>query len=105
MASSGDAVGAGLADADQDAGGERDGQLADRLQGGQPPRRRLVRRPQVGVEIGVERLDHHPLGRGHGAQPSQLVREEHPPTLAWGNSPISSTTRAAMAARYSTVEA
>ena len=45
-------VGPGLADAHQDPGGERDGQLAGRLQGGQPAGGLLVGRAAVAVQVG-----------------------------------------------------
>ena len=68
-----DAVVPGLADADEDAGGERDGQLAGRLERGQAPLGHLVGRAAVGLEVGVERLEHHPLRRRHRPQGGQLV--------------------------------
>ncbi len=62
-----------LADADQDAGGEGDRELARRLEGGQPTLGRLVRRAAVGGQVGAQRLDHHPLGRRDRAQAGQLL--------------------------------
>ena len=72
-----DAVGARLADADEDAGGERDGQLAGGLERGQAALGRLVGRAAVAVEVGVERLEHHPLRRRAPARSArQLVGVE-----------------------------
>ena len=65
-----------VADADQDAGGEGDGQLARRLQRGQPARRLLVGRAAVRRQVVAQRLEHHPLAGRHLAQPGQLVAEE-----------------------------
>ena len=45
-------------------------------QGGQPAGRRLVRRPPVALQIGVERLEHHPLAGRDRPQPAQLVGAE-----------------------------
>jgi hypothetical protein len=73
----GEPVGPVLADAHQHARRERDGQLAGGLEGGQPPGRRLVRGPAVGVELG-QGLDHHPLADGHGPEAGQLVAREGP---------------------------
>ena len=71
-----DPVRSGLADADQDAGGERDAQLTRGLQRGQPAPGCLVRGTPVAAQARVERLDHHPLRRRHGAQQGQLVGRE-----------------------------
>ena len=65
-----------LADADEDAGGEGDRQRSGGLQGGQPPLGVLVGSAPVAVEVGLERLDHHPLRRRHRPQGGQLVGEE-----------------------------
>ncbi len=62
-----------VADADEDAGGEGDGQLAGGLQGGQPAGGLLVGRPPVGVEALGQRLEHHPLAGRHRAQRGQLA--------------------------------
>ena len=67
---------AGLADAHQQPGGERHGQLARPLQGGEPPGRDLVGRRAVGGQVGVGRLDHHPLAGRHRPQPGQVVAVE-----------------------------
>ncbi len=71
-----DAVLAGLADADEDAGGERDGQLAGCLERGQAALGGLVGRAPVGLEVRVERLDHHPLRGSHRPQGGELVGVE-----------------------------
>ena len=68
--------GAVVADADQDPGGERDGELARRLQRGQPARRLLVGCAAVRRQPLGQRLEHHPLARRDLAQPGQLVGEE-----------------------------
>jgi hypothetical protein len=60
-----------VSDADQDAGGERDGQRACRFEGGQPPDRGLVRRAAMGGQVRSQALEHHSLGGGHGAQRGQ----------------------------------
>ena len=65
-------AGAVVADADQDPGGEGDGELAGRLQGGQPAGRRLVGRAAVGGQPLGQRLEHHPLAGRHRAQRRQL---------------------------------
>ena len=71
-----DALGAGLADPDEDPGGERHPRAAGRLERGEPALRRLVGRAVVRAaglaEAGRERLDHHPLRRAHRAQPREL---------------------------------
>ncbi len=71
-----DAVLPRLTDPDQDPCRERDGQLACGLERGQPTCRHLVGRTAVAVEIRVERLQHHPLRRGDGAQRRELLRME-----------------------------
>ena len=71
-----EAVLAALADADQDPGRERDGQLAGGLQRRQPTLGGLVGRVAVAVEVAVERLQHHPLAGRHRAQLGQLVGVE-----------------------------
>ena len=75
-AEGGQLVGPGVADADEDAGGEGDGQLAGEVQGGQAPRRHLVGRAPVGVEVLGQRLDHHALAGRHRAQRGQLAGVE-----------------------------
>ena len=67
----------GLADADEDPARERDPQLAGGADRGQPPRRVLGRRALVGHEVGVDRLEHQPLGGGDLAQPGELLAAEH----------------------------
>ncbi len=67
---------AGLADADQDPRGERDLQLAGRLEGGEPPGRLLVRRGAVAVEGRVEGFEHHPLAGRDGSEHCQLLGSE-----------------------------
>ena len=71
-----DPVGPGLADADQDPGREGDGQLAGRLERGQPAGRGLVRGAAVGVEALGQGLEHHPLAGRHRPEPGQLVGVE-----------------------------
>ena len=75
-AQGGQLVGPVVADADQDPGGEGDGELAGRLQRGQPAGRLLVGRAAVGVEALGQRLEHHPLAGRHRAQRGQLVGVE-----------------------------
>ena len=60
----GDPIAPVLADPDQDPGGEWDGELSRRLQGGQPAGRLLVRCATVAVQVLDEALHHHPLGWG-----------------------------------------
>ena len=77
MASSAvDPVGPVLADADEDARGERDGQLTGGLEGGQAALGGLVRSAPVAGEVAAEGLDHHPLRRRDGAQAGELVGGE-----------------------------
>ena len=71
-----EAVLAALADADQDPGRERDGQLAGGLQRRQPTLGGLVGRVAMAVEVRVERLQHHPLAGRDGAQLGQLAGVE-----------------------------
>ncbi len=73
-----EAVGPGLADADQDAGRERDLKPAGRLEGGQPAGGRLVRRHAVARQGLREGLDHHPLADGHGAKLGEFAGEQCP---------------------------
>ena len=61
IASSASMRSAGLADADEDARGERDRQLAGGLEGGEPPFGRLVGRARCRAEVVAKGLDHHPL--------------------------------------------
>ncbi|HEX7291167.1 MAG TPA: 7,8-didemethyl-8-hydroxy-5-deazariboflavin synthase subunit CofG, partial [Conexibacter sp.] len=67
----------GLADADEDAAGEGDAQLARRLDELEPDRRVLGRRALVGDEIGVDRLEHQALRGGHLAQAREVLAGEH----------------------------
>ena len=75
-------LGPGLADADQDPGGERHPGPARGLERGQPSCRGLVGRAGVRAarftETGGEGLDHHPLRRRHRPEPHQLVLGERP---------------------------
>ena len=71
-----DASGARLADADEDAGGEGDGEPTCGVERGQATGRGLVGRAAMTVERGVERLEHHALRRAHGPQCRQLVVRE-----------------------------
>ena len=72
----------GLADADQDPGGERHPGPARGLQRGQPSLGRLVGGAGVRAaglaETGGQGLDHHPLRRRHRPEPHQLVLGERP---------------------------
>ncbi len=76
-----------LAYPDQDPAGEGDPQLARGPDGLQPPGRVLGRRALVHHQVGVDRLEHQPLGGGHLAQSRQVVAAEdaevgvrqHPP--------------------------
>ncbi len=72
------AVGDGLADADQDARGERHVGAAGVLQHAQPYGRVLVGRAVVGLALLLEqppggRLKHHAHGRGHRLEPLQVA--------------------------------
>jgi hypothetical protein len=73
-------LGPGLADPDQDPGGERDGQLPGRLQGGQPAFWQLGLAAGVGatglVQPLRQRLEHHALAGADPAQGGQLGREQ-----------------------------
>ena len=62
-----------LADPDEDPARERDLQLAGGADRVEPLRRVLGRRALVHDQVGVDRLEHQPLRRGHLAQPRQLV--------------------------------
>ncbi len=62
-----------VADAHQDPGGEGDGQLAGRLEGGQAPGRVLVGGATVGSQPLGQRLDHHSLAGRHLTKDRQLV--------------------------------
>ena len=67
-----------LPDPDQDPGGEGDSQIPrqpDRLQ---PPRRVLRRGALVHDQVGVDRLEHQALRRGHLADALQVLTREHP---------------------------
>ena len=75
-------LGQRLADADQDAGGERDRRPARVLQHPQPHRRVLVRaavvRPApVGEQPGRGGLQHHPHRRRHRLEPGEVLPGEH----------------------------
>ena len=48
-----------------------------------------------------ERLDHHPLRRAHRAQPRRARPATSAPALAWGSSPVSSSTQLARPRRGS----
>ncbi len=65
-----------VADADEDAGGEGDGQLTRGLERGQPTRGLLVGRTAVRGQSLGQGLEHHPLAGRDLAQARQLVREE-----------------------------
>ena len=95
----GDDVGAVLADADEDPGRERDGELAGGLERGEPALGRLVGRAAVAVEVGIERLDHHPLRRADTARRRASSSANSAPALAWGSRPVSSSTSSHIAAR------
>ena len=69
-----EAVGPGLAYPAQDAGGEGDRLPTGGLEGGQPAGRGLVGRAGVAGQVGVERLEHHPLAGRHDPEPGQLGR-------------------------------
>jgi hypothetical protein len=71
-----DTVITGFADPDEDARGEGDRELAGRVQRREAPLRILVWSASVGGQVGVERLDHHSLARGHGPKPPQVVAAE-----------------------------
>ena len=68
----GQLVAALVADADQDPGGEGDGELAGELQGGQAPGRHLVGRPSVRRQALGQGLEHHALAGRDRAQRGQL---------------------------------
>ena len=68
------------------------------LQGGQPPGRGLVGRRAVGGQIGVERLDHHPLA-GRDRRSRARSSASRAPALAWGSRPVSSSTARQAATR------
>ena len=71
-----DALGARLADADEDAGGERHARPSGRMQRGEASSRGLVGRAVMRatglVQAVGERLDHHPLRRADRAQAREL---------------------------------
>ena len=93
---------AGLADADQDAGGERHLQLAGQTQGLQPHRRMLVGRAVVDAARLAEplagRLQHDALA-GVTARRPAISSRVITPGLACGSSPVSRSTSAHIAAR------
>ena len=68
------------------------------VQGGQPALGGLVGRAAVAGQVGVERLEHHPLAGRDRPQAGQLVGPRAP-ALAWGSRPVSSRTSAHMATR------
>ncbi len=73
-----DAVGSVLSDPDEDPRGERDGQLPGPLEGVEAAAGSLVGRTPVAVEVGAQRLDHHPLGGADRTERGQLVSIEGP---------------------------
>ena len=77
-----DPLGERLADADQDAGGERDGRAAGVLEHAQPNIRILVGRTEVRTVRVFEqpprgRLEHHPHRRGDRLEPLQFGPRHH----------------------------
>ena len=66
------------------------------LERGEPARGRLVGRAVVRAaglaEPRRERLDHHPLRRADRAEPVERRLASSAPALAWGSSPVSSST-------------
>ena len=68
-----DAVGSCLTDADEDAGGERDGEFARVLEGRKTALGGLVWSTTVTLEVVAQRLDHHPLRWRHGSQEREVV--------------------------------
>ena len=77
-----DAFAPGLADPDEDPGGERHRQLARPLQRGQPYLgvlvRRAVVRPSLLAQPAGRRLEHDPRGHRDLAEPRQLLARHHP---------------------------
>ena len=76
------ALGQGLADADEDARGERDVAAAGVLQDAQPHRRVLVRAAEVRGALVREqaagrRLEHHAHGRGDRLEPLEVLPAQH----------------------------
>ena len=67
-----------LADPHEDPAGERDAQLARRPDRGQAHVRVLGGRALMDHQVGVDRLQHEPLGRGHLAQAPEVVSRERP---------------------------
>ena len=53
--------------------------------------------PRCAVEVGVERLDHHPLRRARPPAARRARRRDSAPALAWGSRPVSSSTSRHMA--------
>ena len=68
----------GLTDAHQEPGGEGDAGPTRRLQGGQPPGRGLVGGRAVGVQVRVDRLDHHALAGGDLPEAEEVGEVEGP---------------------------
>ena len=90
-----------LADADQQSGGERDGQPARIVQRAQPHRGVLVRAAVMRQPLGLEQpprrgLQHHAHRRGHRLEPRQL-RPAHHARVQVRQQPVSSSTRMAIA--------
>ena len=68
-----DAVNLGLADADEDSGRERNGEVAGSVKGGEPALWCLVRCSPVGRQVGAQGLDHHSLGWRDRSKQRQLI--------------------------------
>lgn len=71
-----DSILQGLANADQDPGGEGNLQFSGEFERVESPLRLLVWRPAMGVELAVERLDHHALAWRNFSERKQLVAIE-----------------------------
>ena len=69
-------IGPGVADAHENAGGERDLQLAGSFERRQAALGRLVGRATMGLEVRIDRLDHHPLTRAERPDACELVCRE-----------------------------
>ena len=75
-------LGQRLADADQDAGGERHGRASGVFEHAQPHGRILVGRAEVravriGEQPGRRRLEHHAHRRRHGLEPLEVLPAHH----------------------------